>query len=332
MKIILAQPRGFCAGVDRAIDIVALALQVFGTPLYVKHAIVHNAHVVKDLQEKGATFVESIEEIPVGSRVVFSAHGSPPSDYQAATSRSLEIIDATCPLVTKVHLEAKRYAREGYTIILVGHRGHVEMRGTMGEAPDKTHLVETRDDVHALGFAPDTQIAVLTQTTLSVDDTAALLAEIKQVFPQAILPPAADICYATTNRQAAAKALAAQCDVVLVVGSSTSSNTNRLVEVVRALGKPAYRIDQVSEIQPAWLAPTIRVGITSGASAPEILVNAVVQWLQSTYGASIETLTAVTEKVWFDLPKDLKDAAHGRGIDTDVLTKHTIAQDATMTR
>ncbi|MBI5037595.1 MAG: 4-hydroxy-3-methylbut-2-enyl diphosphate reductase [Candidatus Kerfeldbacteria bacterium] len=332
MKIILAQPRGFCAGVDRAIDIVILALQVYGAPLYVKHAIVHNAHVVRDLEKKGATFVESIEEIPIGSRVIFSAHGSPPSDYDAARHRSIEIIDATCPLVTKVHLEVKRYVREGYTIILVGHRGHVEMRGTMGEAPEHTYLVETIEDVHALGFSKDTKIAVLTQTTLSVDDTATLLVEIKKVFPQAILPPAADICYATTNRQAAAKALARQCDIVLVMGSITSSNTNRLVEVVRAIGTPAYRIDQVSEIQPEWLSAPMRVGITSGASAPESIVQAVVDRLRSTYGATVETLPVIEERVWFDIPKDLKDVAHDRGIDTDVLSKHTIAQDATMKR
>ncbi len=332
MNILLANPRGFCAGVDRAIDVVELALQVYGTPLFVKHAIVHNDHVVQRLESKGVTFVEHVDEVPMGGRVVFSAHGSPPSDYAIAKERQLEVIDATCPLVTKVHMEARRYAREGYTIILIGHRGHVEMRGTMGEAEANTHLVESVADVAALGLPDDAKIVVLTQTTLSVDDTRETLRSITQKFPQAVLPPASDICYATTNRQKAVKALAAQCDLILVIGSQTSSNTNRLVDVARANGCIAYRIDTAQAISPDWLEGVNTIGITSGASAPEDLVQEVVTALQRRGGSDtkVTMVTAVEESVWFDLPPGLKKEAATRGIDTDLVRKHAIEQDQQM--
>lgn len=332
MKVLLASPRGFCAGVDRAIDVVELALQVYGTPLYVKHAIVHNTHVVQRLEAKGVTFIESVAEIPEGGRVVFSAHGSPPADYAEAKERKLDVIDATCPLVTKVHLEVQRYAREGYTIILVGHRGHVEMRGTMGEAPERTHVVETVADVDALQLPADHRIAVLTQTTLSVDDTRATLEEIRKRFPQAVLPPASDICYATTNRQKAVTALAASCGMILVIGSATSSNTNRLVDVARAQGCPAYRIDRADEIQDTWLDGIDTVGVTSGASAPEDIVQEVVRMLQRHGATSVETLQSVDERVWFDLPAEVKAAAVARGIDAPVIGKHTIRSHDAMSR
>lgn len=330
MKILLANPRGFCAGVDRAIDVVELALQVYGTPLYVKHAIVHNDHVVDRLEQKGVTFIEHVDEVPKGGRVIFSAHGSPPSDYTDAEQRGLEVIDATCPLVTKVHLEAKRYAREGYTIILVGHRGHVEMRGTMGEALEQTHLVESAAEVDALQLPADSKIAVLTQTTLAVDDTRETLAEIKKVFPQAVLPPASDICYATTNRQAAVKKLAEQCQLIIVVGSKSSSNTNRLVDVARAQGVTAHRIDAVAEIDDDWLQGVTCVGVTSGASAPDDLVQGVVDYLREQGGEAPETITAVDEQVWFDLPPDLKKAATEKGVETHLLSKHTIGTNQNM--
>lgn len=330
MKILLANPRGFCAGVDRAIDVVELALQIYDTQLYVKHAIVHNDHVVQRLEEKGVTFVEHVDEVPTGGRVVFSAHGSPPSDYAKAKELGLDVIDATCPLVTKVHLEARRYAKEGYTIILVGHRGHVEMRGTMGEALEQTHLVESAAEVDALQLPSDTKIAVLTQTTLAVDDTRETLAEIKKVFPQAVLPPASDICYATTNRQAAVKKLAAQCELIIVVGSKSSSNTNRLVDVAQAQGATAHRVNSVQEIDPAWLQDVQTVGVTSGASAPDDLVQEVVRWLQQHGGDEPTLVTAVDEQVWFDLPSDIKQAAADHGVDTDIVTKHRIGTNQQM--
>lgn len=330
MQILLAKPRGFCAGVDRAIDTVHLALEVYGTPLYVKHAIVHNDYVVKDLEKQGVVFVEKVVEVPEGANLVFSAHGSPPSDYITAKKRNLNVIDATCPLVTKVHLEALRYAKEGYSIILVGHKGHVELLGTKGEAPDVTVVVETVADVQKLNMHDGEKIAVLTQTTLSVDDTKEILETIKGKFPQALLPPSSDICYATTNRQRAVKSLAEQSDVVLVVGSEESSNTNRLVEVAKAMGTPAYRINIVSDIDTVWLEKATAVGVTSGASAPEYLVDEVVNYLTKDYAGVVEELVVMDEKVWFDFPTELKQEAAKRDRGAALLSKHTIEADSIM--
>ncbi len=330
MKVLLAQPRGFCAGVDRAIDVVELALKVYGKPVYVKHAIVHNDHVVRGLEDKGAVFVENVVEIPEGAHAVFSAHGSPPSDYEAARARHLELIDATCPLVTKVHLEAKRFGKEGYTILLVGHKGHVELVGTGGEAPGKAIVLETVDDVQQLQLPADVRTVILTQTTLSVDDTREVIEAIRKKFPQTVLPPSSDICYATTNRQRAVKELAKHVQLVLVVGSQTSSNTNRLVEVAKAHGVAAYRINSSDDINPDWLKGVESVGVTSGASAPEDLVQSVVQYLRTRGAAAVEDFTVLQERVWFNLPQEIRDAAKKRGIDTSLVQKHHIASDHRM--
>lgn len=329
MKIILAKPRGFCAGVDRAIDVVELALQVYGKPIYVKHAIVHNDHVVKDLEIKGTMFVENVEEIPEGSNTVFSAHGSPPEDYTKAKTRNLNVIDATCPLVLKVHLEAKRFGKEGYKIILVGHKGHVELVGTSGEAPENTVVVETKQDIDQLTISDKKKVAVLTQTTLSVDDTKEIIESIKKKFPQALIPPTSDICFATTNRQRAVKALAKQVNLILVVGSKTSSNTNRLVEVAQNQGVPAFRINTIEDIMSDWLENVDAIGVTSGASAPEKLVQQVIQYLQSQGGRDIEELEVMQERVWFDLPQEIKKAAKERGKE-ELVKKHTIDSGAKM--
>lgn len=330
MKILLANPRGFCAGVDRAIDIVELALDVYGPPVYVKHAIVHNVHVVKRLEAKGARFIETVEEIPEGSRAVFSAHGSPVEDYVKAKARRLELIDATCPLVTKVHLEAKRFAREGCTIIFVGHRGHPEPIGTMSEAPNKTFLIERADEVDSLVVPDPNRVALLTQTTLSVDDTRETVEAVKRKFPNVAVPPRGDICYATTNRQQAAKELAKRCDLVLVVGSATSSNTNRLVEVARVAGATAYRIDDASEIDPAWLATAKTVGVTSGASVPDDLVQGVVAFLRERGASSVETLDVIHEKVFFGLPPSIAAGARTLRPDHAILKKHAVVSGTTM--
>ncbi len=330
MKVLLATPRGFCAGVDRAIDIVALALDVFGPPVFVRHEIVHNRHVVDRLRARGAVFVEDLHEVPEGSILVFSAHGVAPAVRAEATARRLRTIDATCPLVTKVHSEAVRFAREGYSIVLIGHKGHPEVDGTMGEVPGHITLVENAGDVAALPAA-DEPVAYLSQTTLSVDETRAVIDAIRVRFPQARGPAKDDICYATSNRQSAVKELAARCDVVFVVGSSTSSNSTRLREVAEALGARAYLVEEASNIDPAWLDGAQCVGVTAGASAPEDLVEDVVSWLRAHGAVTVEDLVTVSEDVYFALPPELLREIAARGVESTTLDKHT-ARPATMRR
>jgi 4-hydroxy-3-methylbut-2-enyl diphosphate reductase len=298
-EVLLSAPRGFCAGVVRAIDVVELALKRFGPPVYVKHQIVHNPYVVANLEKKGAITVENVEEVPEGAVVVFSAHGSPPEDYAKARARGLRAIDATCPLVTKVHNEARKYSRESRRIVLVGHRGHAEVRGTMGQAD--MALLDEREGLSLPAWDPDTPVVVLTQTTLSVDDTARAVSEIQRRFPKAIVRN--DVCYATTNRQSAVKELARKVDLVLVIGSQNSSNCNRLREVAEAQGVRAYLINGPEELDPAWLQGVGRIGITSGASTPEVLVNAVVEKLRP---FKVFTMDGVAEDVAFVLPKELR--------------------------
>ena len=300
MEVILALPRGFCAGVVRAVDIVELCLKKFGSPVYVKHEIVHNPYVVASLENKGAVTVENVEEIPEESVVVFSAHGSPPDDFEKASARNLKVIDATCPLVTRVHNEARKYHREGRKVVLVGHRGHQEVRGTMGQVP--MSLVDERDTMDLPVWERETPVVVLTQTTLSVDDTKETVDQISQAFPDAITR--ADICYATTNRQEAAKALARQVDAVLVIGAQNSSNCNRLREVVEARGTPAYLINGPEDIVDSWFDNVSKVGVTSGASTPENLVDAVITAL---HPESVTTIDGVEENVSFVLPKELRN-------------------------
>ena len=299
MDVVLSSPRGFCAGVVRAIEAVELCLEKFGPPVYVKHQIVHNPYVVASLEKKGSITVESVEEIPSGSVVVFSAHGSPPEDFRKAEALGLKVIDATCPLVTRVHNEAIKYHREGRKVLLVGHRGHQEVRGTMGQTP--MTLVEEGEKAALPEWDGDTPVAVLTQTTLSVDDTEAEVRQIKQRFPNAITR--ADICYATTNRQEAAKELARNVDMVLVIGSQNSSNCNRLREVAEAQGVPAYLINGPEDLDQAWLGGINRVGITSGASTPEVLVDEVISVLKP---ADVTTLGGIEEAVSFVLPRELR--------------------------
>ena len=299
MEVLLSSPRGFCAGVVRAIDVVDICLRRFGPPVYVKHQIVHNPHVVNDLENRGAITVEDLEEVPEGSLVVFSAHGSAPEDFARAQARNLRVIDAVCPLVTRVHNEAKKYHREGRKLLLVGHRGHQEVRGTMGQV--EMMLIDDSADAELPGWEPEQEIAVLTQTTLSVRDTAEAIDAIRQRFPQALVRN--DICYATTNRQEAVTKLAADVDLVLVIGAENSSNCNRLREVAAAQGVPAYLINGPEEIDPAWLQDRQRVGITSGASTPEVLVESVVQALAP---GQITVLSGVEEDVSFTLPKELR--------------------------
>ena len=299
MEVTLSSPRGFCAGVVRAVDVVDICLQRFGPPVYVKHQIVHNPHVVADLERKGAITVEDIEDIPEGSLVVFSAHGSPPEDFQRAKKRNLRVIDAVCPLVTRVHNEAKKYTREGKKVILVGHRGHQEVRGTMGQA-DMTLLDDTTDS-RLPDWSTDSDVAVLTQTTLSVGDTAQAIQAIRQKFPNAVVRN--DICYATTNRQLAVTKMAGQVELVLVIGAQNSSNCNRLREVAEAMGVPSYLINGPEEIDPEWLKGKTRVGITSGASTPEVLVQSVIKALAA---ERVTMVTGVDEDVAFTLPKELR--------------------------
>lgn len=299
MKVYLGVPRGFCAGVVRAIDIVELALQKFGAPVYVKHEIVHNPHVVRSLEGKGAITVEDVDEIPEGANVVFSAHGSPPEDFVKATQRGLKVIDATCPLVTKVHNEARKYVREGRKIILVGHRGHQEVKGTMGQS--EMHLVDDRELFRVPELAPGTPVTVLTQTTLSVDDTRRSIEQIKENFSDVLVRN--DLCYATTNRQAAVKELSKLVDLVLVIGAPNSSNCNRLREVAEAHGVTAYLLNGPEEMDPKWFEGVERVGITSGASTPEELVKAVIDALDPQEVVRIE---GADEDVNFVLPKELR--------------------------
>jgi 4-hydroxy-3-methylbut-2-enyl diphosphate reductase len=306
MKIILANPRGFCAGVNMAIESLERSLSLFGAPLYVYHEIVHNKYVVERFKKRGVTFVEEIEEVPEGAPLLYSAHGVSPQIREVARSRKLRAIDATCPLVTKVHLEAVKYAKEGYTIILIGHEGHDEVIGTMGEAPERMILVETAEDVEKLEIDSD-KIAYLTQTTLSVDDANIVISALRKKFPHIANPPKDDICYATQNRQEAIRELAPRADVVLVLGSQNSSNSKRLAEIANALGPHAHLIDGVREIDPRWFEGAETVLITAGASAPEDVVQECIEYLQNQYGASIEEEWVREENVHFPLPKTLRD-------------------------
>lgn len=303
--IILAQPRGFCAGVDRAIEIVERALQQFGAPIYVRHEIVHNAYVVNDLREKGAIFIEELADVPAGNTVIFSAHGVSRAVQREAAERGLQVFDATCPLVTKVHMEVAKMRRGGHEIIMIGHDGHPEVEGTMGQAEAGMHLVETVEDVARLQVADGVQLAYVSQTTLSVDDTADVIAALKQRFPHIVEPKKGDICYATTNRQEAVKFMAPLSDVVIVVGSPNSSNSNRLREVAEKKGVPAYMVDNAAQIDPAWLVGRPRIGVTAGASAPEILVQAVIDRLKQCGAQSVRVLEGIEEHVTFPMPKGL---------------------------
>jgi 4-hydroxy-3-methylbut-2-enyl diphosphate reductase len=310
--LFLAAPRGFCAGVDRAIDIVDMALQVYGAPVYVRHEIVHNRHVVEDLRRRGAIFVDELRDVPHGAVVIFSAHGVSPAVRREAAERGLRALDATCPLVTKVHLEALRYAREGYTIVLVGHRGHVEVEGTMGEAPEAIVLVESVADVEKLELRDPSRVAYITQTTLSVDDVRAIVDALRRRFPAVREPAKADICYATQNRQDAVKELARRCRTILVVGAPASSNANRLVEVAATLGARAYLIESADDIRDEWLDGD--VGITAGASTPEAVVQACVDRVRGHGDHRVEEFRLLEERVMFPLPGELLVAARERGV------------------
>jgi 4-hydroxy-3-methylbut-2-enyl diphosphate reductase len=311
----LAAPRGFCAGVDRAIDVVELALQVYGPPVYVRHEIVHNRHVVEDLRAKGALFTDDLAEVPKGAIVIFSAHGVSPAVRKEAAERGLRALDATCPLVTKVHLEALRYAKEGYSIVLVGHRHHVEVQGTLGEAPEAIVVVESVAGAEALETQDPAKVAYITQTTLSVDDCRAIVDTLKRRFPAMREPAKDDICYATQNRQNAVKELARRCRVVLVVGAPASSNANRLVEVARNLGARAYLIESPADVRVEWLEPGAPVGVTAGASTPEDVVQACVARLQELGGYRVEPFLLIEERVMFPLPGELLAAASAKGIE-----------------
>jgi 4-hydroxy-3-methylbut-2-enyl diphosphate reductase len=304
-EILLAQPRGFCAGVDRAIEIVERALQQFGAPIYVRHEIVHNAYVVEDLRAKGAIFIEELDDVPAGNTLVFSAHGVSKAVRAEAEARGLSIFDATCPLVTKVHVEVAKMRKTGCEIIMIGHDGHPEVEGTMGQAEEGMHLVETIDDVATLQVKNPEHLAYVSQTTLSVDDTAEIIEALKARFPAIQEPKKGDICYATTNRQEAVKFMAPQVEVVVVVGSPNSSNSNRLREVARKMGTPAYMVDRADQIDPAWLEGHQRIGVTAGASAPEVLVQAVIDRLKELGARSVRPLEGVEENVTFPLPKGL---------------------------
>jgi 4-hydroxy-3-methylbut-2-enyl diphosphate reductase len=304
-KLLLAKPRGFCAGVDRAIDVVNLALDLYPGPVYVRKEIVHNVHVVNELRTKGAIFVDELDEVPDGATVIFSAHGVSPEVRARAGARGLKVIDATCPLVTKVHHEAIRFAQEGRPIVLVGHEGHDEVVGTMGHAPQHIRLIGSVDEARALQVSDPDRIAVITQTTLSLDDTSAIVGTLRERFPKVSAPARDDICYATQNRQMAVKAIAARAQAILVIGSRNSSNTNRLAEVARDAGARAYLIDDISQIDSAWLQGVECLGITAGASAPEHLVEEVVDYFRARGVSQIEEIQAVTEEVNFALPPEL---------------------------
>ena len=309
MEVLLAQPRGFCAGVDRAIEIVERALAIHGAPVYVRHEIVHNRYVVEELRSKGAVFVAGLDEVPAGSIVIFSAHGVPKAVQSDAVARGLRVFDATCPLVTKVHIEVAKMRASGREIVMIGHQGHPEVEGTMGQANDGMYLVETVEDVDNLQVRQPDALAYVTQTTLSLDDAAQVIAALKRRFPSIAEPKKADICYATQNRQDAVKFMAPQVDVVIVVGSVTSSNSNRLREVAERYGVPAYLVDGADNIDPAWVQGRQRVGVTAGASAPEVLVDAVVNRLRALGAGSVRPLTGVQENVVFPLPKGLGKVA-----------------------
>jgi len=310
--LLLAAPRGFCAGVDRAIDIVDMALQIHGAPIYVRHEIVHNRHVVDDLRRKGAIFTDDLAEVPRGSVVIFSAHGVSPAIRREAAERGLRALDATCPLVTKVHLEALRHAREGYSIVLIGHRDHVEVAGTMGEAPDAITICETVADIEALALPDPSKVAYITQTTLSLDDVRAMVEALRKRYPLVKEPTKDDICYATQNRQNAVKAMASRVQTVLVVGAPASSNANRLVDVAHSLGKASYLIESCDDIDPAWLSGD--VGLTAGASTPEHVVQACVARIQSLGEYVVEEFRLVEERIMFPLPGELLAVAQDRGV------------------
>ena len=307
-RVLLAAPRGYCAGVDRAVQAVERALEHYGPPVYVRKEIVHNKHVVEQLSARGAIFVDQETEVPEGALVVFSAHGVAPSVHANAASRGLQTIDATCPLVTKVHVEARKFAAQGYTIVLIGHQGHEEVEGTTGEAPDSIVLVQTASDVDELEVADPDRIAYITQTTLSVDETTAIIERLREKFPNITGPKTDDICYATTNRQLAVKQLARECDLVLVIGSTNSSNSNRLVEVAREHGADSHLIDNSLQVEESWLAGVETVGITSGASAPEELVADLVEFFRGRGAQEVSELRAVDEDVRFMLPKTIRQA------------------------
>ncbi len=308
MEVLLAQPRGFCAGVDRAIEIVQRALAVHGAPIFVRHEIVHNTFVVQDLRGKGAVFVEGLDQVPAGGIVVFSAHGVSKTVRIEAQQRGLRVFDATCPLVTKVHVEVAKLRASGREIVMIGHQGHPEVEGTMGQSDGGMHLVESIEDVERLQVRAPDRLAYVTQTTLSLDDAAAIIAALKRRFPDIAEPKKADICYATQNRQDAVKFMAPQVDVVIVVGSENSSNSNRLREVAQRFGVPAYLVDSAENLDPEWLRGRQRVGVTAGASAPELLVSALIERLEALGARSVRPLDGVQEKVVFPLPKGLNQA------------------------
>ena len=303
--VVLLKPRGFCAGVVRAIDIVNIALDAYGAPIYVRKEIVHNHHVVADLSSKGAIFLDEIEGVPEGARVIFSAHGVAPEVRRMAVERRLQVIDATCPLVTKVHLEAVRFARQGFSIVLIGHKDHDEVIGTLGEAPVQTWLISSEEEIQSLNVPDPSRVAYLTQTTLSLEETKGIIAALKAKYPCIVGPPAQDICYATENRQVAVKAVASLCDLLLVVGSSNSSNSNRLVEVASNAGLPSYLIEDETAIERPWIEKVRTVGITAGASAPDFLVQRVVGFLKSQGFGRVQEVEPVSEDVRFALPPEL---------------------------
>ena len=309
MQVLLAKPRGFCAGVDRAIEIVERALQIHGAPIYVRHEVVHNKFVVNDLRTKGAVFVEDLSEVPAGSTVIFSAHGVSQDVRREADARQLKVFDATCPLVTKVHVEVAKMRELGREIVMIGHHGHPEVEGTMGQSRGGMYLVETLDDVALLTVADESNLAFVTQTTLSVDDASQIVSALKKRFPTIVGPKKDDICYATQNRQDAIKVLAQQCDVVIVVGSPNSSNSNRLREVAANQNVAAYMVDNAGELKPEWVAGKARIGVTAGASAPEVLVQEVVFRLRELGATEVSELEGITERVTFPLPKNLATAA-----------------------
>jgi 4-hydroxy-3-methylbut-2-enyl diphosphate reductase len=306
-RILLAWPRGYCAGVERAVDTVDRALRIYGPPVFVRKQIVHNIHVVRDLEAKGAIFVEEETEVPEGSVLILSAHGVAPDVYANSAARQLDVIDATCPLVTKVHLEARRFAREGYTILLIGHEGHEEVVGTSGEAPDSVILVGSPEEARSVQVPDGNRVAYLSQTTLSVDETNAVIDVLRERFPDIESPPRDDICYATQNRQEAVKDMAARADVILVIGSDNSSNSQRLVEVAISMGTPSFLIDDQSEIDPAWFDGRDTVGVTSGASAPEWLVERVIEHLKALGATEVKQLHTVEESMRFSLPVQVRE-------------------------
>src|SRR5215210_5153795 len=311
-KLLLAAPRGYCAGVDRAVQTVERALELYGPPVYVRKEIVHNKHVVEQLRERGAVFVDRETEVPEGETVVFSAHGVAPAVHGNAARRELRTIDATCPLVTKVHVEAKKFAADGYTIVLIGHQGHEEVEGTMGEAPASMVLIETEKDVETLEVEDPDRVAFLTQTTLSVDETDRIIRKLRERFPNIVGPKSDDICYATTNRQMAVRQMARQCDLVLVIGSSNSSNSNRLVEVARDHGADSHLIDNESQVREEWLDGKRVVGISSGASAPEELVQHLIEFFRSRGTRDVSEFEVVQEDVRFMLPGEIRRALAAR--------------------